>query len=414
MAPEDIHAVVRLGAAGDGVVDVAGAPVYVAGVLPGEQVALGDGVPRRVGSTVSPDRRLQPLCSHVERCGGCALQHMTDAAYRNWKPTLLTNALRTQGLDVALQPMISAPLDSRRRAVLAVRRSGDDIALGFHGRRSSEVENLLDCAILTSRIVAALPGLRALASMLLPAKLETHVTVIETSAGLDVAFAAGRAELAPGERHRITEAVARQRLARLSVAGDIFVAYGEPVLAISGVAVVPPPGAFLQAAQQSEQAMAAIAAGAARKAKRVADLFAGLGTFTFALARQAQVLAIDSDRSLIDALTHAARKAQGLKPIEAKVRDLFLDPLSPRELDTFDLVVFDPPRAGAKAQAEQLAKSKVRTVVAVSCNPATLARDLRTLVGGGYGITSITPVDQFLFTPHLEAVAVLERPRAPR
>ncbi len=410
MAPDDIREVLRLGTSGDGVVDAPGGPIYVPGALPGEQIALGDGPPRRLGTRVSPDRRAAPLCSHVERCGGCSLQHMTDAAYRTWKPTVLVDALRAHGIEVVLQPMQSAPLNSRRRAVFTARRTGEDIAFGFHGRRSSDVATIVDCAILTPRIVAALPGLRALAARLLAAKSETHVTVIETWSGLDVAFAAARKDLSPRERHRITDAVAHQRLARLSIAGEVFVAYGEPTLAISGAGVVPPPGAFLQAVQESELAMAGIATAAGHKAKRVADLFCGLGTFTFALAQRAQVLAIDSDRSLVEALAHAARTAQGLKPITSKVRDLFHDPLSPRELDAFDLVIFDPPRAGAKAQAEALAQSKVRTVVAVSCNPATLARDLRALIDGGYALQSINPVDQFLFTPHLEAVAVLARP----
>jgi 23S rRNA (uracil1939-C5)-methyltransferase len=185
----------------------------------------------------------------------------------------------------------------------------------------------------------------------------------------------------------------------------------KPLLRVAGVAVEPPPGAFVQAAAEAEAAMTALAVEAVGKARarRIADLFCGLGAFTFALARTARVLAIDADRAMVTALAAAARGATGLKPIEAKVRDLFRDPLSPRELNSFDAVVFDPPRAGAKTQAEAIAASKVKTIVAVSCNPQTLARDLRALVDGGYRLERAVAIDQFLFTSHLEAVAILVR-----
>jgi 23S rRNA (uracil1939-C5)-methyltransferase len=204
---------------------------------------------------------------------------------------------------------------------------------------------------------------------------------------------------------------AKSRVIRLTVDREPVLIRAKPLLKVAGVAVEPPPGAFVQAAAEAEAAMTAAAVEAIRKAraKRVADLFSGLGAFTFALSLSARVLAVDSDRAMVTALAAAARGATGLKPIEAKVRDLFRDPLSPRELDAFDAVIFDPPRAGAKAQAEALAASKVKTVVAVSCNPATLARDLRTLVDGGYRLERAVAIDQFLFTSHLEAVAVLSR-----
>jgi 23S rRNA (uracil1939-C5)-methyltransferase len=182
-----------------------------------------------------------------------------------------------------------------------------------------------------------------------------------------------------------------------------------PTLSIAGIAVSPPPAAFLQAACEAETVLQELVVAGVGKARQVADLFSGLGTFALALASKARVLAIDGERPLIEALAEAHRRAQGLKPVTTRVRDLYLDPLSPRELDGFDAVVFDPPRAGAKTQAEAIARSKVKTVVAVSCNPATLARDLRILIDSGYRLARVTPVDQFLFTPHLEAVAVLRR-----
>ena len=257
--------------------------------------------------------------------------------------------------------------------------------------------------------MAGFAGIRALAGLLLTRKSQARVTVIDTPHGLDIDFAGARRDLGADARAAVVLTADSHRIARLSLDGVPMLTRATPTLKISGADVVPPPAAFVQAAVEAETAMAAIAVAATGKSKRVADLFSGLGTFTFALARTAHVLAIDSDRRLITALNDAARKATGLKPIETKVRDLFQDPLSPRELDGLDAIVFDPPRAGAKAQADALAKSKVKTVVAVSCNPATLARDLGILIGGGYRLQAVTPIDQFLFTPHLEVVAVLRR-----
>ena len=176
-----------------------------------------------------------------------------------------------------------------------------------------------------------------------------------------------------------------------------------------GVNVVLPPRAFLQAAPAAEAEMVRLVTAATAKAKRVADLFCGLGTFTFPLAKSAPVLAVDGDRQAIAALQSAAKRAPGLKPIEAMARDLFRMPLSARELEPFDAVVFDPPRAGAATQAAMLAVSGVATIAAVSCNPATLARDARILIDGGYTLERVTPIDQFLYSPHVEAVAVFRR-----
>lgn len=403
------HAVVGLGADGDGLVETPAGPVYVPGALPGDRVAIVDGRPGSIQFSKDAKRRLEPLCPHFGRCGGCTLQHMRDDLYLTWKANLLRDALRSHGIDAEPSRMLSVPPFSRRRAVLAARRDGHAIELGFHARRSHSIESIEACVVLTRPIVAGLGGIRALASLLMSRKSEARVTVIDTPHGLDVDFSGGKASFSADARTAVVAAANQHRLARLSVDGVPMLTRTTPSLIMAGVPVVPPPGAFVQAAAEAEATIGSVAIAAVGKAKRVADLFSGLGTFTFALAARSLVLAIDSDRRLIAALDDAARKATGLKPIETKVRDLFHDPLSPRELDNIDAVLFDPPRAGAKAQAEALAKSKVRTVVAVSCNPATLARDLAILIDGGYRLDSVTPVDQFLYTPHLEAVAVLRR-----
>lgn len=403
--------IVRLGISGDGVVEMPKGPEFVSGALPGELVTANPEGGWTLAAPRSTERRTIALCPHLTRCGGCSVQHMSDDLYQRWKSTLLPEALRTQGLTANIRPMISVPRASRRRAVLAVRRAGNDVTVGFYGARSHVIEPITACAVLTPAIVERLQALRAIAMNLLAPDTEAHISVIATAHGLDVDFEGGKKSLLPTDRLAVVGLAARHPIVRLSHDGDTIVERKRPRLTIAGIDVVVPPAAFIQATAESEAAMQEIALEALTKPKpkRAADLFAGLGTFTLALARCTRVMAIDSDRALLEALATGARNAQGLKPIETKVRDLFRDPLSPKELEAYDTVLFDPPRAGAKAQTEALARSKLRTVIAVSCNPATLARDLRTLVDGGYRIETVTPVDQFLFTPHLEAIAILRR-----
>ncbi len=405
--------VVRLGGDGDGVIETADGLRFIPGALPGDGVTLtADGSVLDILRT-SSQRRPEPLCPHFGQCGGCSLQHVSDGPYAEWKAGQLQQAFQRQGIavDGIIAPLWRAPLRSRRRAALGVRIARGRAEIGFNIARSHDIAPLEACAILTAGIMRGLAGLRELARVLLPRDGEARVTVIDTVAGLDAAFAMPRPKLSAEQRSACVAIARAHHIARVTAGDEDIVVLDAPALDIAGVAVVPPPGAFIQAVAEAEAEMARLVTEGVAKAKSVADLFSGLGTFTFALARRARVLAVDSDRPLLGALDAGARKATGLKPISTKVRDLFGDPLSPRELDAFDAVVLDPPRAGAKAQSEALAKSKVRTVVAVSCNPATLARDTSILIAGGYRLERAVPIDQFLFTPHLEAVAVLTRPK---
>lgn len=398
--------IVALGAQGDGIAESGQGPRYVPFALPGERVrAAGDGLPEIV-SAPSPDR-VAPVCRHFGVCGGCVAQHMGTALYAGWKRDIVVAAFRQRGLDCEVAPLVRVPTASRRRAVLTARRVGGDIVLGYHRRASHDVFAMQECPVLEAAIVRQLPGLRALAAAV--AANEIRCTVLLTPAGLDIVLdgpqridAAGAAQLA--------HIAAEHRFARITLGAET-VQRTRPGLDLGGIQLSPPPGVFVQAVRQAEDALIAHVRAAAGKGKRIADLFAGVGTFSLALARRARILAIDADMHAIAALGEAVRHAQGLKPIETRVRDLFRDPLSPRELDAFDAVVFDPPRAGARAQAEALAASRVPIVVAVSCNPATLARDARALVDGGYRIDSIVPIDQFLYSAHVEIAAVLRRPR---
>lgn len=397
-----------LAAQGDGIADASEGPQFVPFALPGERVRIAaQGLPDVI-SAPSPDR-IAPLCRHFGVCGGCAAQHMSATLYSEWKRGVVVEAFRQRGLEAPVAPLLRVPPASRRRAVFAARRSAGVTTLGYHRRRSHDVFALEECPVLVPAIVEKLEGLRAIASSI-GGDGEARITVLATPAGLDVDVALERT---PGAATAARWAgIAGERgIARITVEGEAVVARATPSLPVGNVPMVVPPGAFLQAVAEAEAAITRCALAAVGQAKRIADLFAGVGTLTFPLARKAAILAIDSDKQAIAALGDAARRAQGLKPVETRVRDLFRDPLSPRELDAFDAAVFDPPRAGAKAQADALAKSKVPVVVAVSCNPATLARDARVLVDGGYRLEGVTPIDQFLFAAHVEAVAVFRRGR---
>jgi 23S rRNA (uracil1939-C5)-methyltransferase len=414
MQTEEID-ITGLGAQGDGIAAADAGTRHVPFALPGERVAAGgDGLPRLL-SAPSPERR-QPVCRHFGVCGGCVAQHMSDRLYAGWKRDIVVGALRHRRLEPEVAPLLRVEPGSRRRAVLTARRQGGRIVLGYHRRKSAGLVDLEECPVLVEDLAAGLPALRA-AAALIPAP-EMRLSVLATPAGLDVAADTGGRRPDRGAIAELGRVASRHRIVRLSIDGEPVIERERPALRMGEVDVSVPPGAFVQAVQQSEDLMRGLVAAAlfegagkpAGRPKLVADLFCGVGTFTFALARHARVTALDNDAAAIAALSAAARHAQGLKPIEARVRDLFREPLSPRELEPFDAAVFDPPRAGAQKQAFELARSKVATVVAVSCDPGTLARDLRLLADGGYAIASVTPIDQFVFSAHVEAVAVLRRP----
>lgn len=402
--------ITRLGASGDGVVETGGSHVFVPFTLPGETMTIareGDRGTVMALKQPSPDRVAAP-CRHFEDCGGCALQHMETQAYRDWKRQRVVDALATRGIDAEVAPLVHAMPGTRRRATFTARREGDGMLLGFNAALSHRVVAIVECPILAPVLVDALPALRYLAGLLANSAKPFRLAVTATLSGLDI-DAQGCGALKENRRQAVTRAVIDAGFARLSIEGEVILAPKPPQMRFGAVTVNLPPAPFLQASADAEAAMSDLVTIHLAKAKRVADLFCGSGTFTFPLAGKSAIHAVESDRAAIAALDHARRHTQGLKPVTTEARDLFRRPLTAKELEAFQGVVFDPPRAGAEAQARQIAASKMRRIAAVSCNPATLARDLRILLDGGYRVDSVTPVDQFLWSPHVEAVALLSR-----
>jgi 23S rRNA (uracil1939-C5)-methyltransferase len=404
----------RLGHRGDGVADVPEGPVYVPYTLPGETVTVGPvaGHPDR-RHLVHVDRpsheRIEPICKHFGACGGCALQHWSLAEYHLWKRSLVVEALAQANVVAPVGDLIDAHGAGRRRAVLHARRGTHDVLeVGFTAPRAHHIVAIDECPILAPGLGGALRAAWAIAEMLKPAGKPLDIQATATDSGLDIDVRGSSALNAErlSELARIAEA---QSLARLTRHGELVAQRTRPLLQVGRAYVPLPPGAFLQATAEGETTLARLVVEHVGKAKRVADLFAGIGTFALRLAETVRVSAADSDVDMIKALERGAYTASGLKPVEAQTRDLFRRPFIASELKAFDAVVFDPPRQGAEAQARELAKSAVPAVVAVSCNAATFTRDAKILIDGGYKLAAVTPVDQFRYSHHVEIVAKFVR-----
>jgi 23S rRNA (uracil1939-C5)-methyltransferase len=405
----------RLGAQGHGIANGEDGPIYVPYALPGETLAIarnGDQGTVMSTSNLSPDR-VEPPCRHFgpdrDACGGCSLQHLADEPYHAFKRDLVIDALKSKGLTPDVGQLVIAHPGERRRLVFSVRKTEKELLLGFNRAETNHIISIEECPISSMGIVARLPAIRAVAAALATGAETFRITVLETLSGLDLS-AEGLKPLADKQRRSVTETVLSLKgIARVSLNGEILIEPQKPEIDFGGVKVLPPPGAFTQATRPAEDAMAELVLAHVGKSKRIIDLFAGCGTFSLRLARVGKVHAVESEDKPLKALDHAARNSQGIKPVTIEKRDLFRRPMMVQELKNYDALVFDPPRAGAEAQVKELARSGIKRVAAVSCNPLTLARDLRILVDGGYRITSVTPIDQFLWSTHVEAVALLER-----
>lgn len=400
----------RLGRRGDGVA-VAGATRALAPlVLPGEEIA-GEAADGRIRDprilTPSP-HRVRAACPHYRACGGCSLMHAEDGFVAGWKAGVVAQALAAQRVEAPpAGPVLTSPSRSRRRAVLSGRRTRKGALVGFHARASDVVVDVTDCLVLRPALVAALPDLRALTQLAASRAGELSLAVTETPAGLDVTVTGAKpatAELVAAA----ADLAGRADWARLTLDGESLTRRA-PALRMGRAQMVPPPGAFLQATAEGERDLLEAVHAAVAGAARIADLFAGVGTFALPLAEGAEILAVEGLAAPLAALEAGWRGAPGLHRLRTAVRDLARRPLLPDELAPFDAVVIDPPRAGAEAQARALAASGVGRIAWVSCDPVTFARDARLLTEGGYRLTRLTVVDQFRWSPHVETVASFQR-----
>jgi 23S rRNA (uracil1939-C5)-methyltransferase len=411
----------EIGARGDGIARLGDVAVYVPFAAPGDRLRARIGVTReqgRMGEIVEvlaagPTRTVPP-CPHFGTCGGCALQHLADPGYGEWKRNLVAASLAHRGIEAEVEaPIRTAPRERRRASLKAMRRAQETL-LGFYERGSRRVVDVHECPVLLPAIQALIPKLRALMGTLLRSGEQAEIDVTANGNDIDVTISASF------DAHMRTRTI----LADFAQANDLarmsWLAPGhetaEPVVvrrpfvvAFGGVPVELPPRAFLQPSVAGEEALTTRVLEACAGAKQIADLYAGCGTFALPLAKSSRVHAVEGDAAMVNALVAAAKSAGLGNKLTAETRDLDRRPLSAKELEKFGAVVFDPPRAGAKLQAAAIAESKVPVAVAVSCNPATFARDARALIDGGYGLERVTPLDQFLWSPHVEIIAVFRR-----
>ena len=407
----------KLGGQGDGIAHDANGPIFVPFTLPGESVAIArvkdQGTLMSI-ARASPDRQ-EPPCRHFGpdgvngTCGGCTLQHYADVPYRAFKRQLVVDALKSKGLTPEVDDLVPAHPGQRRRVVFAARRTEKDVLIGFNQADSHHIVAIEECPISSPDIVGKLPAIRMVAKALAINAEAFRNSVLETLAGLDISVDGIKALSDEQRRAAIETILSLRGIARISLNDEIIIEKTKPMIDFGGVQVSPPPGAFAQATKEAEDTMAELVVAHVGKSKRIVDLFAGSGTFALRLARLGRVHAAESDGKALAALDLAARTTQGLKPVSFERRDLFRRPLMTAEFKYIDAVVFDPPRAGAEAQVKELARSAVKKIVAVSCNPLTLARDLAILVEAGYRIKRVTPIDQFLWTSHVEVVVALEK-----
>ena len=396
----------RLGHLGDGVAQGPDGAVFVPQMLPGEVVEgdLQDGKllnPRIVTPSVN---RVRPPCVHARSCGGCLMQHSADPFVADWKLGIVKGALDGQGLTTLFRPILTSPPMSRRRATLSARRTKGGVLLGFHARASDTLVAVPNCQLLHPDLIATFPALETLVKIGGSRSSEMSLTVTRSLAGPDVVVT-GAKTVDAAVQLDLARLAETHGFARLTWNGEMVALRAQPMQRFGRALVAPPPGAFLQATAEGEIALLQAVALAVGSARKITDLFAGVGTFALPLAERAEVHAVESEAAMLTALDKGARAAEGLRRVTVETRDLYRRPLEADEFKGVEAVVIDPPRAGAEAQTRTLAAAKVPVIAAVSCNPVTFARDAKVLVNAGYSLDWVQVVDQFRWSAHVELAA---------
>jgi 23S rRNA (uracil1939-C5)-methyltransferase len=333
---------------------------------------------------------------------------MPAGEYARFKRAAVQSALMQAGVNAEVLAPVIVPPNSRRRAVFKLGRTQTALEIGFHAARSHDIVDMRECLVITPGMLALVQDLRVRLMSLFNAGEAAELHVTETPQGFDLALSSTR-KVAPALTAQMIAAVQGLSIARLVFNNTLLLEQAAPQVMFDGVTVKLPPQVFLQSTLEGEAALLAGIRGVVGRAKNIADLFAGVGTFALPLAKKAKIHAVEQDAPALAALAEAARNVTGLKPVTTEVRDLFKVPLTPVELAPYDAVVLDPPRAGAEAQARMLAKSKVPVIAYASCDAGTFARDAAILIAGGYKIGPVTPIDQFLWSSHIELVAGFKR-----
>lgn len=404
-----------LGARGDGIAHHEGATIFVAGALAGEKVSVEmTGKDRaEIVKILEPSScRAAPSCPHFGRCGGCLLQHLGPEAYAEFKTTQLRLTLERAGIPVpSFEPIFVTPPQTRRRARLAAQRRKDEIIVGFNELHKHTIIDLEHCAILCPPLMNLIPKIREHLAIWLPRNTECDIQVTVLDDGIDMMLIGGP-KLDLRVREKLGDLAQKLNIAKLSWRQTDFseiepISFAAPVHVTFGKIGMPfPSDSFLQASPLGEKALIDFARSHIKAGLRVLDLFCGLGTFGLSLEKPKNLLFSDIDGPATTTLEHAL-KSTSRAAVER--RNLNKEPFSASECNDFDCVIFDPPRIGAKAQSQEIADSNVPLVLAISCNPQSFTRDAKILINGGYKLTALQPVDQFLWSNHIELAAKFEK-----
>lgn len=396
----------RLGHQGDGITVIDGHEVFAPFTLPGEvvegEISKGRMQSPRILEPVS--QRIKPSCRHFKTCGGCATQHISDDFLAEWKLASVRETLAHGNLEPEFRPILTSPPRSRRRAVFTAQRTKKGAMVGFHGRASDTLVDLIDCTLVRPEILATTEGLKALVRIGASRKGKIRISVTSTLGGLDIEVRDAK-PLEPSQLVEVSAIAQKEHYARVSWNDEVVLELQPPLQTFGTAQVLPPPGAFLQATLEGEAALISAVREICQGSKRVLDIFAGCGTFSLPLAEVSEVHATEGEGDMLAALDIGWRQTLGLKTITTEKRDLFRRPLLLDEFKGFDAAVIDPPRAGAKAQVHELAHSGIKKIAFVSCNPATFARDAEKLIAGGYTLDWVQVIDQFRWSAHSELVA---------
>ncbi len=405
---------------GEGIGEFEGVTIKVPFTLPGEQICFSQfGTKRRkkyvFQSVLQPSSlRIEPVCKHFTHCGGCILQHMQSSLYREFKKSLITIPMQEQGLDpFSVKDIITLPFGERRRSNIEAIKKGDTVFLGFHRWRGHQIVNLTECHTLSLSLRNLLDPLRVVLTEILEPFQKAKMFLTETKVGVDLSLEIqGVLELNESQKEILKNFGSAQGLARFifkhGKKTDVLYLLAEPVIEFDGVEVATDAYGFLQATEEADKVLSQLVMDAIPiDVKKIADLFCGRGTFSFPLSRIAPVDAYEFDKASLAALGQAiVRSGRVITPIH---RNLYEQPLTRTELNIYDAVVIDPPRAGALEQIKHISNSSVKTIVYVSCGPQSFVRDAKELTSSGYTLKYITPVDQFTWAAHLEVVGVFIR-----
>ena len=374
--------------------------------LPGEEIALGKENKFKI---ILPSKdRITPVCAHYKGCGGCSMQHATQSFIKDWKSNVIKSCLSARGLETIIKPILTSKTNSRRRVTLHGMKTKKSVTVGFFKRNTHELISTPSCELVNPEILSAFSLFEEITLIGATRKSIIEISVTVSKEGLDLNILNGK-KLDNQSIMKITGLCESFNIARITWNEDLLANFLNPTIVFQGIAITPPPNAFLQATEQGQEILITNAMLSVFDSDKVIDLFSGCGTFTLPAAKRSEVLAIDKTKSMLTAIDQAWRETTGLKKVTSRSQDLFKEPVGKEELNSFDAAIIDPPRVGAEAQSHELAKSHIKRISSVSCNPRTFSRDAKILVDSGFKLDWVQPIDQFLWSSHIELVAQFSR-----